>query len=289
MARNILLTSLGAAEQDLPLRYFSLQKDYGFHYCDALLDAEAGIKAILARYPIDEVIVIGSDGSYDSKDDLATLFLFDGKNLYSADRASLSAYRLLRYRIAQYADEKALEQEAEDALLPEDTRGKLIRFIQEFHEKTPELKNSKFNRLFDALSQSDQLYEDFVRALFAAFPDLRDRHSSCMRWVRNYLYASLKLSAKLELLSVNEKTCIRLIPEERVEDGSQWVDYMMSASYSIAESNEDIHLYVSLSSDDATDTFVVINLLDILVSMPQSKVRLEKIFTPTRTRWPRNV
>ena len=63
MAQNILLTSLSAAGNDLPLRYFSFQKEFGFDYCDALLDAEAGIKAVLARYDIDEIIVIGGDGS----------------------------------------------------------------------------------------------------------------------------------------------------------------------------------------------------------------------------------
>ena len=57
MAQNILLTSLSAAGNDLPLRYFSFQKEFGFDYCDALLDAEAGIKAVLARYDIDEIII----------------------------------------------------------------------------------------------------------------------------------------------------------------------------------------------------------------------------------------
>ena len=61
MARNILLTSLGEAGNELPMSYYSVPKEYGFDYCDALLEAEAGIKAMLARFPIDEIIVIGDE------------------------------------------------------------------------------------------------------------------------------------------------------------------------------------------------------------------------------------
>ena len=68
MARNILLTSLSAAEHDLPLRYFGMEKEFGFDYCDALLDAEAGIKVVLSRYDIDEIIVIGGTGSFNAGD-----------------------------------------------------------------------------------------------------------------------------------------------------------------------------------------------------------------------------
>ena len=118
MAWNILLTSLSAAENDPPLRYFSMQKEFGFDYCDALLDTEAGIKAVLARHRIDEIIVIGGTGSLDEKDELDSVSIRQGSSLYSEDRASFSTYRLLRYRIAQYADELNSDQKAEEELLP---------------------------------------------------------------------------------------------------------------------------------------------------------------------------
>ena len=86
MVRNILLTSLSAVENDLPLRYYSLQNEFGFEYCDALTDAEAGIKAILAGYDIDEIIVIGGDGAFDEKDELGAVSLLQGSSLYAEDR-----------------------------------------------------------------------------------------------------------------------------------------------------------------------------------------------------------
>ncbi len=279
MVRNILLTSLSAVENDLPLSYYSLQKEFGFDYCDALTDAEAGIKAILAGYDIDEIIVIGGDGAFDEKDELGAVSLLQGSSLYAEDRREFSAYRMLRYRLAQYAGELTLEQKAEEELLPGELREKLTRFIQDYQERTDDLKNRKFNRLFDVLSQNDQSYESFRDALFDAFPELRDHPGPCIRWIKNYLYAALKDSSKLELLPVNEKTAIRLIPENIMADGERWADSMMALEKSIVKDCEEVNLYVSLNGDDAADTFVVINMLDIMVTMPESITRLKKIFT----------
>ena len=279
MARNILLTSLSAAEHDLPLRYFGMEKEFGFDYCSALMDAEAGIKAVLARHSIDEVIVIGAADAYDERDERNAVRLGDGSSLYSEDRMSFSSYRLLRYRLAQYADELNLDEEAEEKLLPEEMREKLTRFVREYQEKSPELKETKFNRIFDAISQSGQAYEDFRNAFAAAFPELREYQGSCIRWIKNYLYGEMKSSAKLEPAPVNTDTIIRFVPEESVEEGGQWVDSMMAMEKSIVEDREDINLYVSLNSDDAADTFIVINLLELLVSMQESRIRLQKIYT----------
>ena len=96
MARNILLTSISRAETELPVRYYSFKKEFASVYCDALLDAEAGIKAVLSMHDIDEIIVIGGAGSYDENDELNPVDLGHGNTLYSKDEASLSAYALPR-------------------------------------------------------------------------------------------------------------------------------------------------------------------------------------------------
>lgn len=279
MSRNILLTSLSATENNLPVRYFALQNEFGYDYCDALLDAEAGIKAMLARYNIHEIIIIGGAGSFDSSDTLAPISLRYGNTLYSADKASLSAYGLLQYRIAQYADELSMDQNTEDGLFPEETQKKLIAFINDFQEGHDELKNKKLNRLFDALAQSEEAYEAFCTDLFKAFPEFAENPTPCLQWVKNYLYSELKPSAKLELLPVNEEAIIRFIPEGQLMDSGQMVDNMMTMNDSIVEDEEDINLYISLNSDDVADTYIVMNMIDILVSAPGSVVHLKKIFT----------
>lgn len=279
MTRNILLTSLSAADSGLPLRYFSIQNEFGFDYCDAVLDAEAGIKAMLARYDIDEIVVIGGAGSFKEEDNLTPVNLGYGSALYGVDKSSLSTYGLLQYRIAQYADELTPDQKEEDGRLPEAVREKLIRFIQDYQQGDPRLETVKSNRLFDALAQNDQTYENFWNALFEAFPEFRSNPEPCRQWVKSYLYAELKPSAKLELLTVNKDTLLRFIPEAKLGGGGQWVDSMVEMEQSIVEGQEDTNLYVLLNSDDAADTFVVLNMLDILVSMPGSGVHLKKIFT----------
>lgn len=186
---------------------------------------------------------------------------------------------MLRYRIAQFADEQSLDRKAEEERLPTETREKLIRFIQDFQAGDPDLKNSKPNRLFDGFAQNGELWSRFRNALYEAHPELAECASACEQWVKNYLYEGQKPSAKLELLPVNEGVRMRLLPAELAEEDGEWVHGLMEMQKSITEDEEDIDLYVSLNSDDAADTFVVMNILDILVSMPGSGVNVKKIFT----------
>ncbi len=279
MKRNILLTTLSPTETDLPVRYCSVQREFDSVYCDALLDAEAGIKAMLSMHDIDEIIVIGGTGSYDVNDELNPVDLRYGRCLYSKDEASLSAYALLLYRIAKYADELPADREKEDARLSAQVQERLTGFIRKFHEKTPELNNVKPNRLFDALSQNDRTRESFWTELFEACPELGDDSGLCKRWVKNYLYTELKPSAKMELLPINEKVCLRFITEAEMEDGQQWIDSAMAMKESVIDNQEEVNLYISFNSDDAADTFFVMNMLDILVTMPGSRVHLKKLYT----------
>lgn len=279
MARNILLTSLSPTENKLSSRYYAIKKEFGFDYCDSLLDAEAGIKAVLSRYDIDEIVVIGGAGSHDKEDELKPVALRHGRTLYSENKASLSAYALLQYRIARYADELPQDREEEDALLPGEAREKLIQFIREFQEGNPALKNVKLNRLFDVLAQDDGIRESFWSALFEACPELCDNQDTCRQWVKSYLYAELKPSAKMELPPVNEDVSMQFITEAEMEDSEQWIDSMLTMEKSIVEDQEEINLYISLNSDDSADTFFIMNMLDILVTMPGSRVHLKKLLT----------
>jgi len=279
MAQNILLTSLSAMETDLPVRFFSVQNESGRDYTDALLDAEAGIKTVLSRYDIDKITVIGGAGSYDEGDELGPVSLnFENKQNCS-DKSTMSTYGLLRDRILQFADGMTQSRGQEDESMSEEVREKLMRFIRDFPEKKAELKSKEVSLLFDELAQGDGLYENFWAALFETYPDLCGNQSSCKQWVKEYLYAEMDSSLKMQMLTANKEARLCLIPEVEFEDSGQWVDSMMNAEKYITEDEEDINLYVTLNSDDAADTFIVLNMLDILISMPESKVQLKKIFT----------
>ena len=94
-----------------------------------------------------------------------------------------------------------------------------------------------------------------------------------------HMYEALTPSAKMKILPANKATTIRLIPTGMVEGGEQWVDRMLAAQKSVVEDGEDINLYISLNGDSAASSFFIMNLLDILVSMPGSGVHLKKAFT----------
>ena len=282
MAQNILLTSLSAVENGASLHYYSFPNEFGFDYCAALLETEASIQATLGRYHIDEIVVIGGENTYHEGEDLKSFPLSHGRTLYSKDKESLSTYGLLQYRIAQYSDELDLDQKAEEALIPREMQEKLVAFIRDFREEDPELKTRKFNRLFDAFAQSNQLCSRLWDALLKAYPETREYSDVCAQWIKNYLYSELKPTAKLDLLPVNEKTRIRMIPEDLMGAGGQWIDRMMSIQNNIVQKEEDVNLYVTLNSTDAADTFIVMNILDILVSMPGKHIQLKKLFTVRR-------
>ena len=89
MTRNILLTSLNSTENDRSLRYYSAQNEFGYDYCEAAQSMEASAKYILARFQIDEILVIGEELSTDDGDDLKPIRLRDASALYSADSDAL--------------------------------------------------------------------------------------------------------------------------------------------------------------------------------------------------------
>ena len=209
MTRNILLTSLDAPGSDQALRYYAVRNEYGYDYCEALQSMEASAKYILARFPIDEIIVIGDA---DDSEKLELRPLKDAGDLDAAGPGTLSPFDLYRSRMAQYIGEVSLEQQACDALLPEAERAKLIDFIRDFQEKNSQRDMKRLNRLFDELASDKSLYQRFKDALSAAFPKAGNDFEATVKWVKNYLYAQLKPSAKLEILPVNEGIRARYLP-----------------------------------------------------------------------------
>ena len=278
MTRNILLTTLDALGRERPLRYYFVQNEYGNSYCEALQGMEASTKYILSRFPIDGILVIGEEGSPDGADDGKPVRLKDAGALSGQDPETLTSFGLYRYRIAQYIDEVGLEQQAYDALLPEEERAKLMDFITSFQEQHSERETKRLNRFFDELACSRRLYEQFRDALFAALPEDHKDPRLAMKWVKNCLYTQLKASAKLEVLPVNENVCARYIPAGMLEKREYWFDNILDVDQDVLDGKTEINLYVSLGNDSVVDGHVVLNLLDILISTPGSNVHLKKIF-----------
>jgi len=252
MSRNILVVTLDAMENDpQALRYFSVKNEYGNYYCDAVQTMEASTKYVLSRFPIDTIIAIGDDPS-----------VFD----------------LYRSRVMRYIDDDDPEQPAAESPLPAEDQAKIIDFIQRFLEKYSQRKNKRLNRFFDELSLNVPLYDQFIRALYDAFPVIRENPGPHMKWVLRYLYAQLKASAKLDLLQVNEKIDIRYVPADMMTKQEHWLDDILGVSQEVIDGKEEIHLYISLDNDSTVDGMLLMSLLDILIATPGSNVHAKKIY-----------
>ena len=83
----------------------------------------------------------------------------------------------------------------------------------------------------------------------------------------------------MELLQINENAAIRFVPTDITKDSAKQINSMMSMNQSVTEGADDIDLYFAFNSENAADTFVAMNLLDIMTALPQSNVRCKKIFT----------
>ena len=283
MARNILLTSLSSSENEYPVRYFSAKKEFGYEYCDAILSVEASTKYVLAHFDINEIIVIGRNSTFDENDDGRLIALQEGSSFYSADIHNLSAYSLYRYRIAQYIDELTIEQQEIMELLTEEEQDEVTGFIRDFFKnETGGKEVRKANRYFDTLSNDKALYKRFCNGLLDTVPGAREDPRRYMQWTKAYLFRTLKDTGKLELLPINEDVYVRFIPTRISQNGGEQLD-TLALVQAIVGNDREINLYVSLHSEDASDSFVVMNMLEIMNSMPGHPVTVRKVFTVEST------
>ena len=281
MAYSVLLTSLYTRGENDGVKYYFAKDGERFLYCDAMLSGEASSKYILSRYHIDEIITVGSKTTCDAGDEDRELVLREGKSFFTADVGTLSAYSLLRYRLALYLME--LDIESHDILdtFPEEERKKLIRFIKSFFKKEVNRDGTKkFNRLFDALSQDAPLLGVFGSAFAEVFPEAAENPVRYLDWIRGYLFRELKDTLKLEALEGNIGAKIRFIPTRITAEGSLPADNLLKIIDTVRHGGkEDVDLYIGLHGDDVTDTFVLMNILDMVRGMPDMRVNVRAIVT----------
>ncbi len=285
MAHNILLTSLCTPGEDEQVHYFYGKNGYKNMYCDAMLTVEASCKYVLAKYPVDEIITLGRKLTFDEGDDGRLIELREGKNFYTADIRDLSTYSLFRYRIAQYIDELKIEQQDLGLLLDGEAQKKVITFIRSYYKKHGiQETDSKYNRFFDSLTKNIGLFNEFKKELVQAVPEAENDMVRYMHWIKNYLYSVLKESYKLEILPDNENVQVRFIPTNLMDDGKLPIDNILQLVSAITDNRtEPINLYVALNSDDMTDNFVLMSVLDIIHTMPDNNVNICNVFTTSGT------
>lgn len=281
-----MLTSLYDAGSARNVEYYTVKDGNRNLYCDAMLSAEASSKYVLANHRIDEIITLGSNLTYDPGDEQVKMTLREGSSFYASDINDLSTYSLLRYRLAQYIDEIRIEEQDLRELLTEEEQKETTAFLKEFFRKNLQSRSdAKFNRFFDMLTGDEDLRKQFFTELDEAIPASAQNPDKYHRWVRNYLYGELRDTSKLELLRGNEDVKIAFIPTD--EGGTMsFASKLNSNLMTLAEETseeDDFDFYICIQSDDAKDTFMLLNFMDIVKSMPGNNMRIKGVITGTHT------
>ncbi|MBP3853126.1 MAG: hypothetical protein J6D18_00995, partial [Erysipelotrichaceae bacterium] len=94
----------------------------------------------------------------------------------------------------------------------------------------------------------------------------------------------LKDTGKLELLPGNEDVRVCFVPSDLRDDENRPVENVHLLMKDILATEGTVDLYVALNNDNVTDTFVLMNIVDIIKSMPGDRIRLKKVITTTNDR-----
>ena len=282
MKYNVMITSLYGGGSRKDVEYYYTNDGNRSMYCDAILSAEASSKYILAHHHIDEIVTLGSKTTFDPGDELVSIVLREGSSFYASDTAELSAYSLLRYRLAQYIDEIKIEEQDLRDLLSEEEQKAVNEFLKTFFREYIQPRgNIKYNKFFDALMKDEDLRKHMVSELINAIPEAMADPDRYLAWIKNLLYEDLKDTSKLELLEGNENVKIRFVPTDGGD--SLTFAYTLSEGFSqlAADNNDDLDLdlYICIQSEDANDTVALMNFINIIKMMPDARVRIVKIAT----------
>ena len=258
-----MITSLRKRDVRDGLQYFCFSDGEKNFYCDALTSAEAGSKYILANHKIDTILTFGSELSGVRDDDLRSMTLNEGSELYSVDVQDMSAFSLYRYRLAEYLDEV-----------------ELIR--QFFNEKANENGENKFNRFFDRLFRDDVLRDELEQKLIEAAREAGIDQEKYLNWIWTYLYQEFRDTSKMHILDCNEDVKISFIStEDEDDDEKTFTDLLISNLEhisSIAGSDgEEVEIYLCTQNDNARDSFILTSLMETLRAVSYSSARIARI------------
>lgn len=281
MTYNLLLTSLCAPEKGEPTRYYCAQYGLERKYTDVAFTVEASTKYFLSTVPVNEILVLGQNCTYDQGDEWKELHIDDGRAFRQSDFNTLSAFSQFRYRLSQFKDGSKEEQETQLNLLPQKEKEQAERIVHAFfeaHDEDPE--HTHFNRFFDRLAWDSELFDQLKQTLLDSIPEAAEKQDLYMTWLRNYLYMNLKDSRRMELLEENEKAIIRLIPPLVDETGSLPINTLSELSKSLRmEAEEDIRIYVAMGSDEMTNNLFMLGELDILDMFSGNVVEVRQVCT----------
>lgn len=136
MGKNILMTTLSTLKNTKSVHYYYSkgEDDKYALFCDGISTVENGSKYILSRYPIDEIIVVGSKETYAQtdaqyvenlmEDDLWQKLSQEWDKYYQCgDSGEISAFEFYKIRMVEFLQgEDVISRKIVDASIPEEKR-----------------------------------------------------------------------------------------------------------------------------------------------------------------------
>lgn len=278
-----MITSLRKRDVKDGLQYFCFSDGEKNEYCDALTSAEAGSKYILANHKIDTILAFGSELSNVRDNNLGSMTLNEGSELYSVDVKDMSSFSLYRYRLAEYLDELNAEIQDVRELLEEEHQKAAEEVIRRFfNEKANESGSHKFNRFFDRLFRDDALRAEFEKTLRDSAFETGADPDKYLNWTWNYIYKELRDTSKMHILDCNEDVKVTFISTGDGDDNEKtFTDLLLNSLEHINSisdyDGDEVEIYLCTQNDNARDTFILTSLMETIRSVPDSRAQIVRI------------
>ena len=255
MERNILLTTLGQTLDRESIVYFSCENTAGEKtYITGISITEGGIKYMLSKHRIDEVIVIGPAWSA-REEELKETVITSVPVENIANLSGMSEYGFLCYRLAEYMHQIDFEMLDINERVDADRQKVLEDELQAFRrEYMPHVAMKEFFMQIDADPALAQAYwENLVNG----------RTSPEYRWIRHNIYSRMDSFFKTHALVENRNTTIRFIPADT--EGVITIDAVTRiVQETLSDIPGDTHLYMDIQGLNATDGNVLISTFLLL-------------------------
>ena len=272
MRQHILVTTLFRGDNISAKNYYYFRAANGKTvYCDALMPAEATCKYLLSQERIDDIIILGSD----ALEETAPATLRDGVSLSTSNLSELTRFDLLRYRLAEFAEELRAEDLDRTALIPDETQDQIIASIRRFFdERFPDQPAIRSNRYFHLLAQDRALANALSDVLQREFPEV---DSGLMEsWGLSHLYFTLKDTYKMEVLDENLAARIHYVPVL----GGDSVPFLKRMAATLGKSGDlqiiedGADVYIGLQNSEAAVTLDMNTLINLANVLPDNIIRV---------------
>ena len=253
--KNILITTTNETKDRLDIRYYACDNAAGMSsYTTGIATAEAGIKYMLSRYRIDEVIVLGPPVSAAEEEKertrLADIYINGIADLYG-----MSEYAFLCYRVSEYLHQMDFEL-LDIGELPEEEKAQLEKKLAAFraaHAGLPGLKE-----LFAELCGDETLARAFEEEVLAGSTPAQ------AKWLKHTVYSKMDSFLKLHLLPENQDTEIRFMPIVGAEGGLDIRAITEIVEQTLEERAQHTNLYLDLQGLGTTDANTLISTFMLL-------------------------